>query len=227
MDDRTTINEDNSFNIKVSRNGLPIPIIEGIHLHSVYNPAKEAEAFSEKHKDTLKRNNHILILGLGFGYHIDQVEEFLSQEHEHFNILVLEPNSKIVESFKQHRAFKSSHITILNPNNVNHLFESADFINFLRQKPAIIKHDPSFNLEKVFYTRFLKYKAPKNIENYIEKLSDILQMYLTDFHDLSRPFKSIASEVKEKRGLQNKFDFGILALDALINKSHNDGVKNE
>jgi hypothetical protein len=220
MDDRTT----NTLDIKTSRNGLPVPILKGIHLHSVYNPAKEAEAFAEKYKETLKANNYVLVLGLGFGYHIDQIEKILSEYHEHFNILVLEPNKEIADGFKTFRAFKNTHITILNHNKVEPLFESSEFINFLRQKPAIIKHDPSFNLEKTFYTKFLKFKAPTDVAKYVNRLSDILQMYLTDFEDLEKPISEVISEIKQHRGIQNRFDFGLLAFDSLINSSKNTEV---
>jgi hypothetical protein len=223
MDDRTTT----TLDIKTSRNGLPVPVVKGIHLHSVYNPAKEAEAFAEKYLDTLKTNNHVLILGLGFGYHIDQIEKVLSDNHEHFNILVLEPNKKIVEGFKTFRAFKNTHITIIDHNEVEPLFESSEFINFLRQKPAIIKHDPSFNLEKTFYTKFLKYKAPTEVSQYSNRLSDILQMYLTDFDDLERPITEVISEIKNERGIRNRFDFGLLAFDAIISASKEEQVSHE
>jgi hypothetical protein len=222
MDDRTTT----TLDIKTSRNGLPVPVVKGIHLHSVYNPAKEAEAFAEKYVDTIKTNNHVLVLGLGFGYHIDQIEKILSENHEHFNILVLEPNKEIAEGFKTFRAFKNTHITIINHDQVETLFESSEFINFLRQKPAIIKHDPSFNLEKSFYTNFLKYKAPTNVSKYVSSLSDILQMYLTDFDNLEKPITDVISEIKNSRGIKNRFDFGLLAFDALLN-STNDGVSHE
>lgn len=223
MDDRTTT----TLDIKTSRNGLPVPVVKGIHLHSVYNPAKEAEAFAEQHIDTLKSNNYVLILGLAFGYHIDQIEKYLSKHHGHFNILVLEPNKEVAQGFKTFRAFKNSNITIIDHDKVEPLFESSEFINFLRQKPAIIKHDPSFNLEKEFYTRFLKYKAPTNVSQYSSRLSDILQMYLTDFEDLDRPITQIISDIKSTRGIKNRFDFGLLAFDALLSEAKQAGVSHE
>jgi hypothetical protein len=222
MDDRTT-----TFEIKTSRNGLPVPVVKGIHLHSVYNPAKEAEAFAEKYHDTLKLNNHVLILGLGFGYHIDQIEKLLSESHEHFNILVLEPNTKIAEGFKTYRAFKNSSITVINNNDVEQLFKSSEFISFLRQKPTIIKHDPSFNIEKKFYTSFLKYKAPTHVQAYVEDLSDVLQMYLADFNDLEKPISEVVEDIKLNRGIRNRFDFGLLAFDALINQNKESEVSHE
>ncbi len=211
MDDRTTT----TLEIKTSRNGLPVPVVKGIHLHSIYNPAKEAEAFVQNYEKTLKENNHVLILGLGFGYHIDQIEKSLSEHHEHFNILVLEPNYKIHEGFRRYRAFKNSSITIINTKDVNELFKSEQFINFLRQKPSIIKHDPSFNLDKKFYTSFLKYKAPTNVQSYFESLNDILQMYLTDFENTEVPISNVIDQIKTDRGIRNRFDYGLLAFEAL------------
>ncbi len=222
MDERTT-----TFEIKTSRNGLPVPVVKGIHLHSVYNPAKEAEAFAEKYIDTLKVTNHVLVLGLGFGYHIDQIERLLSENHDHFNILVLEPNTKIAEGFKTYRAFKNSSITVINSSDVEELFKSSEFISFLRQKPAIIKHDPSFNIEKKFYTAFLKYKAPTHVQAYVEDLTDILQMYLTDFESLDKPITDVIEDIKLNRGIRNRFDFGLLAFDALVKGSKENEVSHE
>ncbi|MEI8346869.1 MAG: hypothetical protein WCG27_05350, partial [Pseudomonadota bacterium] len=61
-----------TFEIKYSKTNHPIPVINGVHLHSVYNPIKEAETFISKQEKILKEKNHILFLGLGFGHHIDQ-----------------------------------------------------------------------------------------------------------------------------------------------------------
>ena len=38
----------NTIEIKESKTGLPIPVVNGVHLHSSYNPTKEAESFVEK-----------------------------------------------------------------------------------------------------------------------------------------------------------------------------------
>ena len=89
----------NQYEFKTSRNGLKVPVIKGIHLHSIYNPIKEAEAFAQGYEDTIKAKNKILILGLGFGYHIEEVAKLLNQYHEKYEVIVLEPNSKLVEEF--------------------------------------------------------------------------------------------------------------------------------
>jgi hypothetical protein len=39
------------YEIKTSRNGLTVPVVNGIHLHSIYNPIKEAEAFATSFKE--------------------------------------------------------------------------------------------------------------------------------------------------------------------------------
>ena len=44
---------------KVSRNGLTVPVVRGVHLHSIYNPMKEAEAFAQGYEDILEEKNHI------------------------------------------------------------------------------------------------------------------------------------------------------------------------
>ena len=57
-------------NIKVnlSRDGLPIPQVSGISLHSLYYPIKEAEQISRDFK--VYDDSRTVVFGLGFGYHI-------------------------------------------------------------------------------------------------------------------------------------------------------------
>ena len=38
----------NPFQIKQSKNNLPIPIVNGVHLHSSYDPVKEAKKMISK-----------------------------------------------------------------------------------------------------------------------------------------------------------------------------------
>ena len=59
-----------SGNIKVhlSRDGLPIPQVSGISLHSQYYPIKEAEKISRDFK--VCDDSRTVVFGLGFGYHI-------------------------------------------------------------------------------------------------------------------------------------------------------------
>ena len=68
MDERNS-----TISLEVARNGSPVPTINGIYLHSIYDPEKEADAFVETYERQLTQKNHVLILGLGFGYHVEKI----------------------------------------------------------------------------------------------------------------------------------------------------------
>lgn len=210
MEDRKNNNE-----IKTSRNGLCVPVINGIHLHSIYNPIKEAEAFANGFTETLKKNNSILVLGLGFGYHIDQIANELKALYADYSITVLEPNRWLAESFMEKRGFEDKNIQILCTENIDALFADNEFINFLRLKPSIIKYDPSFTLEKDFYTKFLKFKAPTNIDRYFHMLEPRLQDYFRDHIEEEKTLSQFTEEIKTKTGVNSRLDYLMLALDSI------------
>jgi hypothetical protein len=207
------------YELKTSRNGLTVPVINGIHLHSIYNPIKEAEAFATGFDDTLKENNNILILGLGFGYHVEEIAKKLKAIHESYNIIILESNQELVQEFNKKRNFEDKNIKIFscNPLKVDRLFVDLEFISFLRTKPSIIKHDPSFNLEKTFFTEFLKFKAPTEIGKYFDLLTQPLQEYFLDIKEEGITVKEHINEIKTVKGITHQYDFALLAFESIIN----------
>ena len=60
------------YEIKESKNGLKVPVIDGVYLHSIYDPQTEGKALLKRHQDSFEEKSSILILGLGYGYHIEE-----------------------------------------------------------------------------------------------------------------------------------------------------------
>jgi len=62
----------NEITIQVAKDGSPVPLLEGFCLHSLYQPLKEGEGLAEKFlsENTGLYDKPLLVLGLGFGYHI-------------------------------------------------------------------------------------------------------------------------------------------------------------
>tara|TARA_Y100000385_G_C13077312_1_gene632063 strand:- start:866 stop:1525 length:660 start_codon:yes stop_codon:yes gene_type:complete len=209
---------------KVSRNGLTVPVIRGVHLHSIYNPIKEAEAFAEGYVDTLKEKSHILVLGLGFGYHIEQLAKGLNKNHDNYKIVVVEPNREIVKEFFEKRPFEDTSIQIVSPKTVQGLFEDKEFVDFLRSKPAIIKHDTSFAIEKDFYVSLLKYQAPTFINKYYSLLNDEAQAYFGDYIEEDVSLDKVTEDIKTVHGIKNKFDYALLALEEIVNSNKSRGL---
>jgi hypothetical protein len=82
-----------NYQIKVAKSGHKIPVINDVHLHSSYDPIKEASAFIDKVIKQPLQSNY-LILGLGFGYHIKELVSRLNQSNIKPNLVIIEPNNK-------------------------------------------------------------------------------------------------------------------------------------
>ena len=205
------------YEIKTSRNGLSVPVINGIHLHSIYNPVKEAEAFAEGYEQAIKNKSTILILGLGYGYHIEQIAKMANKNHSDYKIVIIEPNTELAIDFNTNRPFEDNNILIFNARSAEKLFEDTEFVNFLKTKPAIIKHETSFVLEKEFYLEFLKYQAPTHINKYTYMLSESSKRICKTYLDREDTIAGIANSIKTEKGVHNKNDFLILALDEIKN----------
>lgn len=207
--------ETNGIELQSSRNGLSIPVINGVYLHSMYNPQKEAQAFAEKHEATLKKKNKIIILGLGFGYHVEEVAKELNKQGE-YKILVIEPNADLVKLFQATRPFLDSNIEIMSFNEAKDYYLNEDFTNFLRQKPGIIKLDTSFNINRSFFKEFLTFKANSNLGEYQSAMSPAAKA-LTG--ERTGSLFDITREIKSQRVVVDKNDYLLLALTEIANNS--------
>lgn len=207
--------ETNGIELQSSRNGLSIPVINGVYLHSMYNPQKEAEVFAEKHVATLKKKNKIMILGLGFGYHVEEVAKELNKRGE-YQIIVIEPNKELVDLFQSKRAFLDSSIEIISYETAQQYYLDTRFTQFLSKKPGIIKLDTSFNINRAFFKSFLTYKADARISSYSENMN-LETRSLFEGHEGS--LFEITREIKSQRFVANKKDFLILALTEMANQT--------
>ncbi len=83
--------------IITAKDGNPIPVVDGISLHSRYAPVEEgkklAERFFEQHRDA----EEIAVFGLGFFYHIEPLVDRYARIH------VYEPNPEMIEALDRHR----------------------------------------------------------------------------------------------------------------------------
>jgi len=61
----------NEISVKIAKDGNPVPLWNGLQLHSQYQPLKEgADLASKFMADSPDSQKPVLVLGLGFGYHI-------------------------------------------------------------------------------------------------------------------------------------------------------------
>jgi hypothetical protein len=207
MDERNS-----QYRLEASRNGLTVPVINDVYLHSIYNPVKEAQTFAETQEKNIKAKKHILILGLGFGYHVEEIARISSQFHNDYQIVILEPNKRLVDDFINTRNFEDSKIKVICMDSVKELFGSWEFVQFLMNKPCIIKHDASFIVEREFYSTFLSYQAPKDLYNVKGLTTEHAKDMMLDSSE-----GNLSSEIKriESTGIKTRNEHFLMAFNQI------------
>ena len=205
------------YQIIESKSGHKIPKVNNVHLHSTYDPRYEAERFILENEDNLKNNNHVLLLGLGFAYHLHYLVNYLGNLHQNnYQILVIEPSLKIVTDCESLGLLPSGNISIFSGMEPSDLFQNEEFLEFLVEKPVILPHPPSFNLNLSYFKDFLAFRSNKTLEHIIPQIkSPEIKNYLDQFQkDATIEFftneKIIAKEV-----FDNPLDFFFLFLKTL------------
>ena len=205
------------YQLVKSKSGLTVPLIDEVYLHSMYSPAKEAEGFAKLHAETLARKKNVIILGLGFGYHIEEVAKILNQNHEDYRIIVIERNEELFNDFNEKRKFEDKRILPILTTDPEYLFLRDDFIEFLLTSPAIIKHDTSFMLNQKFYTDFLQYKASTSISQ-LRRFSQHLDQFVSEAQELDPNLEmaDYTAQIKRNKTFTRQ-DYLTLAFEELLN----------
>jgi len=205
-----------NYKIEQSRTGLPVPVLNGVYLHSIYNPEKEAQALVEKYQESLNSKNHVLIFGLGFGYHVDEVLKQLKMNHDHFEVVVVEPNTKLIEDFLATRPIDDERVQIINVEKPEEMYGQAIFIEFLMKKPCVVKHEASFSINKDFYLSLLSFKANTKIANFSNLLTDSAKKLIDS--NTNESVKDYTNSIIASGRIKNQQEFLTLAFDSIINK---------
>ena len=153
--------------VKYSKTEQPIPVINGVHLHSIYNPEREAEGFISGNQKAIENSKSFLIFGLGFGYHISKLEKLIrSQKGDNFKIYVIEPNNLLVEKWRELKETSfSDNVVLFNYQDVKDFFKDLKLIQFMSDKPAVLIHNASFQLNESFYKQFMSFHYPTGVED--------------------------------------------------------------
>jgi hypothetical protein len=160
--------------VKISKSGHPIPLVDGIHLHSIYNPQKEAEGFTLSNEKKLEETNRILIFGLGFGYHIEAIEKRLKYRYpKGYEVVVIEPNQATFNNWKELKpVILSSRVRVVCLDTIDDYFKDRLLLDFLVLKPSVISHTASFELHEDFYKSFMCYQYAKDTSSSAEFVED-------------------------------------------------------
>ena len=147
-----------------------VPVIRGVPLHSLHNPRREAEVFANNHLAHLSKTANVLVLGLGFGYHIEEMSKILGLRHKEGRILVIEAHPELVRLWQSYQK-NTCKAEVISATNVDELYANKDLCKFLLNKPVVIIHQASFESAKSFYQSFLTRRASSHLKDL--KTSDV------------------------------------------------------
>lgn len=206
----------NTIEIRESKTGHPVPVVNGVHLHSSYNPTKEAETFVEKFSEQLESNKCILVLGLGFAYHVDRlVYEMKRAWGDDYRIMVIDPVLETEDLLRENRTIEyGKRVMIHSGLTVNEVYDNRDIVDFLSEKPIVIPHTASFNLFQDYFKSLMSFNSKcdlDSISNHIKNPQ--LKKYIIDQD--SRSYFEMVNSISSKRENWNKWDFLVMALNSI------------
>lgn len=209
-----------SYEVKTSRTEQKVPVVNGVHLHSIYNPFKEAENLIHSNLETLRTKNEVLVLGLGFAYHVNYLIEKMTELHgNNFKIVVIEPNHDVHEDCLKLDLLNKKNVLVYSGFTANELYSDLDLIHFLLRKPAMLAHPASFNLYQMYFKTFLTFEAPVKLGD-ILRFTEIREVksYLQLFNPESTMNEALFEELPKKDQF-NTMDFLAMALGEMTKGS--------
>ncbi len=207
-----------TLEIKKSKHGEYIPVLNGVFLHSAFNPIKEAESFVENHLTTLNQKNNILVLGLGFAYHLDQILHHMNNFHQQYQVVVVEPNHKILKACEEFNPKNLKRLVILSGLEVKTLYQDANFIRFLMNRPGVIAHPASFNFHSEYFKSLLSFEADQSLSSFQHRLPNELKAYFQQFNP-NMTLNQIFTQLETKTKLTTTADFMLGALSTWTNNN--------
>jgi hypothetical protein len=199
-----------------SNSGHDVLIINGIEMHSRFNPIQEAYEQAVKQSCQLEESSRILILGLGLGYHVQQIEFKMREFHQTPEIFVIEPNRDVAKLALNSHIIPQNHTTVFSGKNIERYYQNKKFIDFLSKKPTIITHQASLDLESTFFKKFLSYTAPSYMAVVNNVLDEDVQKLLKGFNERAT-FTQCLDDIT-KQELASQDNFKVLAFRELFNQ---------
>lgn len=153
------------LSIAESKSKELVPVLRGTPLHSLHNPRREAEVFANNHLAQLSRSPNVLVLGLGFGYHIEEMAKVLRLKHKHCRIVVVEAHAELVRLWQSYQKNPES-LEVFTHQSAIALYQDRELCRFLLQKPVVVIHPASFEAAKPFYQSFLQRRAATKVNQW-------------------------------------------------------------
>lgn len=158
------VNRSRILNTYLNQQGIPIPVIDGVYLHSKFDPIGEAEEFARTCLEKSKPNRPLLIIGLGFGYHIRELLRLVPD----LEIYVIEPEQDLI-SAKQNQDICQK-VKVIQGKTPKEICNQMNFIQAIAKDAIVIKHKTSYDLNALLY---------QNIQSFIANKVDFEQESMT------------------------------------------------
>lgn len=145
---------DNNYKYNIINTKIPnMPTVQAVmgeksyFLYSKYDPIRDSKIFAEEEYD--KNIDQYLVYGLGFGYHITQLENLLNQNGRGYHIYIIECNSEIyklaMENVDLDGITKNENISLVLMENNKQSYNKLNEILVLENMKISI-HIPSLNI---------------------------------------------------------------------------------
>ena len=150
-----------SLKVMVGRNDLPVPMVNDVYLHSLYDPIKEADVFIRKNREKIFQKNYFLVLGLGFAYHVNRlVSDIKDRLADRWGVAVIEPNERVFkECMRLGMVPREKRLHIFKGMDVQGLYAEKGLVDFMMLSPVVLVHETSYDLYLDYYKEFLNYRA--------------------------------------------------------------------
>ncbi len=211
----------NSYSVKSSKSGHKIPVINDIHLHSTYNPIREAESLIDQNSTLIKSRPNLLILGLGFGYHVNLANKLLaSAQYNSYHIMVIEPVKRTFSDCVTLNLLDRKNTSIYAGEKIESLYANNCFTDFLLKAPTVFAHPSSFNLHNQYFKDLLAFEASDDISVTAQNINDqALRNYLLSFPNHQTLDRTMDYIKIEKHPINSEYDHLLLAFKHMITPS--------
>ena len=212
------------FQIKISKTGHAVPVVGDVHLHSIYNPIKEAEAFLEKNAASIKQKNKVLILGLGFAYHVNLVLKFMEINFGNdFEIAVVEPHLNMAKECLTRDLLNDPRVTVFSKPQAALLYKIEEFVDFLLRGPTVLTHTASFNLHERYFRDLLSYRSPTDVQSISSRIKDEgLKKYFATLLPETDLNKLMEEDIKASRKATSAEEHLLLAFSKMAQVKKNE-----
>ncbi|RLA64241.1 MAG: hypothetical protein DRQ88_05160 [Epsilonproteobacteria bacterium] len=206
-----------SYETEMTKTNLKVPVINGIHLHSIYDPERESRDLLKENLGMISTKKTILVFGLGFAYHLKELVNYLKNHWgKDFLIAVVEPLDQTVSECDKLGLLPPENVLIFSGMEIKELYANTSFTNFLLKRPGILPHPSSLSFFNDYFKELMSQRATKDLGSIIELVnSPEIKKYLSDFSPSSSLDHFLKTDLIEKPILNDPNDFLFHALKEL------------